>query len=912
MIKVLGPFAIGSRELGADPLSAFGGFESIPYSEKTRFPSELVDGGYVKWSRIFTNPDQSVGPVPYENVRWEFNREPFGWSSLHHASYFRGKFQIPESKVYLINFNSVVSFKIDDMAYVGNVYGYDHASASAIFLEKGEHTIYICAVYDIRVFGGSIPPKLKFSGSIIPVEINGSNQGVIVFQNDAIVPEVVNEKLVTPYISVTVMNTRVGLEFGRRERDRRQANVADEIAEFGWVQIMDVRALSDDGVKLVADIPTLFNLKLAPGQVFPLPIEIAVVPSYGSIPHTIKIELDLVNLDTLETFTVHAGSYDIKRRKWGDVYKITFLDYDLTVHYAMARPPRLGCSNKGEKNCPVVLALHGAGVEASLEFWTNAYKQQDYAWTLFPTGRTPWGFDWHGPSFKNVESALLALSHLHGVPPEHALEVGLDEKKILITGHSNGGQGAWWMTSHYPDMALAAIPASGYMKIEFYIPYYLRVGYAHTDPMLKGILESSIAENDIDLYTANMAGIPIMARTGEIDDNVPPLHTRRMVRLVNEWNNNPESVEFSEVPRQGHWFAGVLDDDMAQSFLSKYQDLIKNPGLKLPPLPEAFIVSTVNPGSSGSRGGIKILQLEVPYRLATITVTRKGTKWILKTTNVRRFGFVKDDRVNIKSWSVDGVTFKEPPKIGPSYLRKDGAEWKMESDLLWISEERYSSTYGPASQILNHPFLIVIPSNPARIDIKVYRAAARHLATSWYIYGRGSTQIVQDVDVRDGIAAKYHLIILGGPLDNIFTKRREGEGGATMVTFNKSGGFQVGGKTYDSDGNGILFLAPSPTRTLLGLVVAGTDEAGFLRALWSVPFRTGLTVPDFMVVGDEFGDPAAGWTAGDFSGVGGVVESENEEEWSGKIVGTKGSGGVLAAGFWSNLWEFDHRCGYTK
>lgn len=56
------------------------------------------------------------------------------------------------------------------------------------------------------------------------------------------------------------------------------------------------------------------------------------------------------------------------------------------------------------------------------------------------------------------------------------------------------------------------------------------------------ILESSIAEHDIDLYASNMAGIPILARTGADDDNVPPLHTRRLVRLVNEWNRNPSSI----------------------------------------------------------------------------------------------------------------------------------------------------------------------------------------------------------------------------------------------------------------------------------------------------------------------------------------------------------------------------------
>jgi 3-phosphoglycerate kinase len=54
---------------------------------------------------------------------------------------------------------------------------------------------------------------------------------------------------------------------------------------------------------------------------------------------------------------------------------------------------------------------------------------------------------------------------------------------------------------------------------------------------------------------------------------------------------------------------------------------------------------------------------------------------------------------------------------------------------------------------------------------------------AWYIYGRGGTQIIRDIDVRDGLAAKYNLIVLGGPLDNVFTKKRESEGTSSMCKF---------------------------------------------------------------------------------------------------------------------------------
>ena len=66
----------------------------------------------------------------------------------------------------------------------------------------------------------------------------------------------------------------------------------------------------------------------------------------------------------------------------------------------MLRPPKnVSCIRSETVGCPVVVALHGyfclfynhsAGVEASSPFWVYAYNQQNFAWMLFPSGRTPW------------------------------------------------------------------------------------------------------------------------------------------------------------------------------------------------------------------------------------------------------------------------------------------------------------------------------------------------------------------------------------------------------------------------------------------------------------------------------------------------------------------------------------------
>ena len=40
----------------------------------------------------------------------------------------------------------------------------------------------------------------------------------------------------------------------------------------------------------------------------------------------------------------------------------------------------------------------------------------------------------------------------------------------------------------------------------------------------------------------NLVGLPLLARTGGADDNVPPLHSRRLVRLVNEHSGSTSAA----------------------------------------------------------------------------------------------------------------------------------------------------------------------------------------------------------------------------------------------------------------------------------------------------------------------------------------------------------------------------------
>lgn len=72
-------------------------------------------------------------------------------------------------------------------------------------------------------------------------------------------------------------------------------------------------------------------------------------------------------------------------------FTMTQLNKDGTVDYASIIPPRKSWeSDSNGARPPVVLALHGAGVETKDEWWTGSIRRQTHSWIVMPSGRTSW------------------------------------------------------------------------------------------------------------------------------------------------------------------------------------------------------------------------------------------------------------------------------------------------------------------------------------------------------------------------------------------------------------------------------------------------------------------------------------------------------------------------------------------
>lgn len=378
---------------------------------------------------------------------------------------------------------------------------------------------------------------------------------------------------------------------------------------------------------------------------------------------------------------------------------------------------------------------------------------------------------------------------------------------------------------------------------------------------------------------------------------------RRFCRLLIEnelfHRLQPSVVGLSEVPGKGHWFDGVVDDAELQDFIQKYIETLRKPNL-----PKQFTIMTMNPGSTGSRGGLRILSLEVVFQIGRLRVeldySEKGL-WKVSTENVRRFRYQAVDGIVHKPTKILVDASTHPLKIPAAVYEEHEAHidfcidsvtdeevfdkrlvvWTICTDSdSWGKEgsmERGPDTSGPSAQVLSgRKVVVVYPEG----DAKLLDTAVTY-ANSLYIRGV-SAQVTTDSDVSVGqmeSSEDANIVLLGGPGMNRMAQKYYTDGFSADVTFKSQGFCLASLRCFLHAGTGIAFLSAGPRQTLL-YYVAGTDRDGLEAALAYIPHGPASEVPEWIIVSKRRG------------------------------FGFKGLGGVLGLGYWDHSWKLEVRKSY--
>ena len=852
--QTLGPFRIGTREAtwGADPLERLGGFSQLQYDANATFASSLGRNAKVTWQHDHFEPlstlqDDGASSVEvhidvhFPNIDWNFMQTVYGWPALQYQAWIRGTFWISGNESKRLHFYTpgTLEFSIDGRRYFGgDFYSFERVPLSENFA-PGSHQIELRLIRDVRAMAGNdaaIQTQLK----IVAVSDTPDAQNHIISFGHSIVPDIIsgrNSWMCQPssiYASIDIRNE------------------ADVNLEINHVKIS--RDVCD------ANMVTKESILLRAGQTRPMAFTL------GNCDCNVgEIALLVTYTNPMGTRTVMQSSeIRLIRRNLLEPHKVTFLNPSGVVSHYVLQPPAGYRHNNASINMPVLLALHGAGVEVDSDMARHSFDEAAdlEAWLVLPSGGSPWSADdWHIWGSADAEAAITSI--LSWIEHTGWAGSGVDVDRWLVAGHSNGGQGTWSMLTHKPDKIIAAAPLSGYTSIQNYVPYSM---WSEIHPMLTAVLQNSLIDYKHELLLENAVGIPILLQHGSADDNVPPYHSRLMSELLTELDTPSGYHELLDMP---HWFEGTMTTAPLQDLYMKYlldQTARNSSSVGL----EAVFTDS---DELDSVGGIVVDQLLSPEHLGRVSVKVLSAKHLhLKTTNVRRFHLdpASPRMRHITTISLDSsfcpAIFQFEVRLSSSFVLTADSDWIEGHTDSWKSiDQRSGRQRGSMRAILRStgPFEILTSSSDnsdlqKSIALAIGRNFLQYYGADSIINplapGKSCNRVVLAVGPEMSASAltTYPFSFYHSHL-SIKTPLR-----ARPI------------KIPYKPGMSAVFLRPLPDERL-ELVAWGTDEDGLRQAARLVPMLTGVGQPDFVVMNAD-----ARW---------------------------KGTGGIVAAGFFDYRWK---------
>lgn len=566
----------------------------------------------------------------------------------------------------------------------------------------------------------------------------------------------------------------------------------------------------------------------------------------------VKLSLRLIDAKTQKA--LDAASLELRVRRPEQPRKITFRSrIDNSVQYYALTPAKPLSKSSGP--LALVLSLHGAAVEAIGQ--AEAYSPKSWAHIVAPTNRRPYGFDWEDwGRLDALEVLELAQKSL-----------GTDPRRVYLTGHSMGGHGTWNLAANCPDLFAAIGPSAGWISFWSY-------GGAprQTRPSpIEELLQRSTAASDTLALSGNYVHHGVYILHGEADDNVPVTEARAMRRRLEEFHRD---FTYYEQPGAGHWWdlsdePGADCVDWAPMFDMFAHHIIPEPGSI-----RRVRFTTVNPGISSSCRWVSVEAQIHPLKPSTVDLQcdPQRRRFFGSTENVLRL------RLSIQhlppggpiSVELDGQKINSIPRRGGQtciWLAKEGERWSVTGPP--PSSLKGPHRYGPFKDALRRGILFVYATHGTPEENAWAFAKARYDAETFWYRGNGSVDVVPDSAFQPARYKDRDVVLYGNADTNSAWSVLLG---ASPVQV-KRGGVRISSREVQGS-LACLFIRPrTDSSTACVAVISGTDIVG-MRLTNRLPvFTAGVGYPDWVLFGPE------------------VLE--------------KGTGGVLAAGFFGADWDVE-------
>ena len=357
------------------------------------------------------------------------------------------------------------------------------------------------------------------------------------------------------------------------------------------------------------------------------------------------------------------------------------------------------------------------------------------------------GAGWHWAGEMDVFESIAAVKK----------RFNIDDRRIILRGFSQGGEGAWHISLHYPDRFAAAEIGAGTVSRtgqRFDLTSYQRATLR-------------IWEN-ISEWALNIYNLPLAGHDGENDPGQLESSLRARAQLEKEGFpsvGDPDYLRSQGAP--GLWLQSKATGHGTSPLVRQRLDaFLKEYGDKGQSSPDHIRFLTYTARYNRDYW-ISLDGLEKHYERAEVDAERTdgGASYKIKTKNLTRL--VLRETTNAREINIDGQDLKVT--AGPEItLNKYGSNWAVVENGSWAGLHKAHALQGPIDDAFLDPFLMVRPTGKPWND-EVNQQAIRTMAHFDFMWGkffRGHPFVKDDKDVTEADIAKYHLVLFGDPGSN--------------------------------------------------------------------------------------------------------------------------------------------------
>lgn len=435
----------------------------------------------------------------------------------------------------------------------------------------------------------------------------------------------------------------------------------------------------------------------------------------------------------------------------------------------------------------------------------------------------------------------------------------IDPARIVVRGFSMGGASTWHLATHFPGLWAAAAPGAGFAETAAY-----NKAFAPGKPERTWWEQKLWRWYDATGYAANLASVPTVAYSGEIDP-------QKQAADIMEKAMAAEGLKLEHLigPQTAHKY----HPETKARLIARLDEIV---AIGRPAWPMEDHLTTYTPRYSTS-SRIRIMELEQPWERADVNVRFPVPNQLdVKTRNVGAFTVRLEQNVGMNV-TVDGQRVTLGAIEKGYWLIKEAGKWTFQDEAKaatrWKTHSlKIPGLSGPIDDAFMEPFLFVRPTGrPLNEKIGVWTAAElRHATKMWRDIFRGELLVKDDTAVTDEDIASRNLVLWGDASSNRLLAKIL-TGGKLPLTWDAEK-LTFRGQSYDAAHHAPVLVFPNPLSKQHRYVVLNSGIDFRSEAYGTNSLQT-PKLPDFAII--DLREPPG-------------------PRWPGKIV---------AAGFFDVAWK---------